>query len=137
MFKSLARSQHQRKKEKYMRTKSLFPLIVLAVVVTVAFSFTHMGVMNEAWGCGWGSPGGRDFGPQARYQPTPSRSGKKVTQNQAYDILSGHLARLNPNLKLGKSIDAGTHYEFEVLVEGKSVDRLAVDKSSGMIRPVN
>jgi hypothetical protein len=120
-----------------MGTKSLFPLIVLAVIVTTTFSFTHMGVMDEAWGCGWGSTGGGDFGPQARYQPTPSRSGKKVTQNQAFDILSGHLARLNPNLKVGKGVDAGNHYKFEVLVNGKSVDRLAVDKSTGMIRPAN
>lgn len=120
-----------------MKTKSLFPLIVLGVIATATFSFTHMGVMDEAWGCGWGSPGGRDFGPQARYQRTPSRSGEKVTQNQAFDILSGHLARLNPNLKVGKGVDAGNHYKFEVLVNGKSVDRLAVDKSTGMIRPAN
>lgn len=120
-----------------MKTKSLFPLIVLGVIATATFSFTHMGVMDEAWGCGWGSTGGGDFGPQARYQRTPSRSGEKVTQNQAFDILSGHLARLNPNLKVGKGVDAGNHYKFEVLVNGKSVDRLAVDKSTGMIRPAN
>ena len=122
-----------------MRTKPLFPLIVLAVIATATFSFTYMGVMDEAWGCGcnWGSSGGGDFGPRARYQPTPSRSGEGVTQNQAYDILSGHIARLNPNLKVGNGIDAGTHYEFEVLVNGKNVDRLAVDKSTGLIRPVN
>jgi hypothetical protein len=44
---------------------------------------------------------------------------------------------LNPNLEVGKGIDAGTHYEFEVLVDGKRVDRLAVDKSTGLIRLVN
>jgi hypothetical protein len=60
-----------------------------------------------------------------------------VTQNQAYDILSDHISRLNPNLKVGKGLDAGTHYEFEVLVDGKRVDRLAVDKSTGLIRLVN
>jgi hypothetical protein len=117
--------------------KWLALLIGLAVIVALAFPFTHMGTMDEAWGCNWGSPGGGDFGPRARFQPSPSQSGKEVTQNQAYDIVSGHLARLNPNLKVGKGVDAGNHYEFEVLIDGKGVDRLAVDKSTGMIRPVN
>ena len=121
-----------------MGTKSLFPLIVLAVIATATFSFTYMGVIDEAWGCECcGFPGGGDFGPQARYQPAPSQSGEGVTQNQAYDILSDHISRLNPNLKVGNGIDAGTHYKFEVLVNGKNVDRLAVDKSTGLIRPVN
>ncbi len=112
-------------------------LLSLLIIVGAAFSFTHMGAMDKALACNTGTPGGGDFGPQARYQSAPSPSGKEVTQNQAYDIVSGHLARLNPNLKVGNGIDAGTHYKFEVLVNGKNVDRLAVDKSTGLIRPVN
>ena len=117
--------------------KWLVFLFSLIIVVGSVFSFTHMGVMDEALACNWGSPGGGDFGPRAQYQPTPSRSGEGVTQNQAYDILSDHISRLNPNLEVGKGVDAGTHYEFEVLVDGKRVDRLAVDKSTGQIRPIN
>jgi hypothetical protein len=112
-------------------------LLSLLIIVGSVFSFNHMGVMDEALACNTGTPGGGDFGPRARYQPTPSRSGEGVTQNQAYDILSDHISRLNPNLEVGKGIDAGTHYEFEVLVGGKRVDRLAVDKSTGLIRLVN
>jgi hypothetical protein len=55
-----------------MRTKPLFPLIVLAVIATVTFSFTYMGVMDETLACNTGTPGGGDFGPRARYQPSPS-----------------------------------------------------------------
>lgn len=117
--------------------KWLTLLFGMVIIGAVALPFSHMGTMNEAWGCNWGSPGGGDFGPRARYQPEPSQSGKKVTQNQAYDILSGHLARLNSNLKVGRSIDAGPYYEFEILVDGKSIDRLAVDKSTGLIGPAN
>ena len=116
-------------------SKWLVLLSSLVIIVGAVLSFTHMGSIGEAWACGWGSPGGADFGPQARYQPAPSDSSEGVTQNQAYDIVSGHLARLNPNLKVGKGTDAGPHYEFEVLVDGKRVDRLAVDKSTGLIRP--
>jgi hypothetical protein len=112
-------------------------LLSLLIIVGSVFSFNHMGVMDEALACNMGTPGGGDFGPRARYQPSPSRSGEGVTQNQAYDILSDHISRLNPNLEVGKGIDAGTHYEFEVLVDGKRVDRLAVDKSTGLIRLVN
>jgi hypothetical protein len=112
-------------------------LLSLLIIVGSVFSINHMGVMDEALACNTGTPGGGDFGPRARYQPSPSRSGEGVTQNQAYDILSDHISRLNPNLEVGKGIDAGTHYEFEVLVDGKRVDRLAVDKSTGLIRLVN
>ena len=112
-------------------------LLSLLIIVGSVFSFNHMGVMDEALACNTGTPGGGDFGPRARYRPTPSRSAEGVTQNQAYDILSDHISRLNPNLEVGKGIDAGTHYEFEVLVDGKRVDRLAVDKSTGLIRLVN
>lgn len=112
-------------------------LLSLLIIVGSVFSFNHMGVVDEALACNTGTPGGGDFGPRARYQPTPSRTGEGVTQNQAYDILSDHISRLNPNLEVGKGIDAGTHYEFEVLVGGKRVDRLAVDKSTGLIRLVN
>ena len=112
-------------------------MISLVIIVGAVFSFSHMGAMDQAWGCNWGSPGGKDFGPRARYQAAPSDSSRGVTQNQAYDIISGHLARFNSNLEVGKGIDAGTHYEFEVLIDGKRVDRLAVDKSSGLIRPLN
>ncbi len=118
-------------------SKRALVIIALAVIAASTFSFTPMGAMDEALACNTGTPGGGDFGPQARYQPSPSPSGKAVTQNQAFDIISGHLARLNPNLKVGKGLDAGTHYEFEVLVDGKRVDLLAVDKSTGLIRPVN
>ena len=112
-------------------------LLSLLIIVGSVFSFNHMGVMDEALACNTGTPGGGDFGPRARYQPAPSQSGEGVTQNQAYDILSDHISRLNPNLEVGKGLDAGTHYEFEVLVDGKRVDRLAVDKSTGLIRLVN
>jgi hypothetical protein len=118
-------------------SKRALVIIALAVIATAAFSFTLMGAVGDAWACNTGTPGGGDFGPRARYQPSPSRSGEGVTQNQAYDILSDHISRLNPNLKVGKGLDAGTHYEFEVLVDGKRVERLAVDKSTGLIRPVN
>jgi hypothetical protein len=117
--------------------KWLAILLGLVIIGAVALPFNHIGMMDEALACNTGTPGGGDFGPRARYQPTPSRSGEGVTQNQAYDILSDHISRLNPNLEVGKGIDAGTHYEFEVLVDGKRVDRLAVDKSTGLIRLVN
>jgi hypothetical protein len=107
------------------------------VIATATFIFTPMGAIDKAWACNMGTPGGGDFGPQARYRPAPSPSGNEVTQNQAYDILSGHLARLNPNLEIGKGVDAGSHFEFDVRVDGKRVDRLAVDKKTGLIRPVN
>ncbi|UCG21236.1 MAG: hypothetical protein JSU80_01160 [Deltaproteobacteria bacterium] len=119
-------------------SKWLAIILGLVIIGAVAFPLVHVDMMGEAWGCNWGSPGGGDFGPQARYRPAPpSDSRVGVTQNQAYDILSGHLARLNPNLNVGNGVDVGSHYEFDILIDGKTVDRVAVDKSTGLIRPVN
>ncbi|UCG14256.1 MAG: hypothetical protein JSU72_07290 [Deltaproteobacteria bacterium] len=118
--------------------KLFSPLFVFAVITAMALPLTHMGSMSEAWACNWGSPGGGDFSPLARYyRDTPRDSDNSITRNQAYDIVSGLVARLNPNLEVGESVDAGTHYEFEILIEGKGVDRLAVDKATGLIRPAN
>ena len=96
--------------------------------------------------CGWGSQGGGDYVPQRRgsgegwlgprtYQ---SDRGPDLTKEQAYDILASHVAKLNPALKVGPLEDAGSFYKADILAEGKGVvDRLAVDKQSGRMMPVN
>lgn len=96
--------------------------------------------------CGWGAQGGKDYVPQRRgsgegwlgsrnYQ---SNRGPALTKEQAHDILATHVAKLNPALKVGPVEDAGSFYRADILAEGKEVvDRLAIDKQSGRMMPIN
>lgn len=61
-----------------------------------------------------------------------------LTKEQAYDVVENHVRKLNPALKIGQIIDAGSFYEANVLAEnGEVVQRLGVDKESGQIMLIN
>ena len=109
--------------------------ILFLGVVGVAYS-SFMGPQH-AEACGWGRSGGGDFVPQQRGSRGAFNSGESLTKEQAYDIVSNHLKKLNPNLSVGEIIDAGSFFEAEILSEAKEViERLAVDKRSGRIMPI-
>ncbi len=136
-----------------MRKTLSITLIVALAVVGGFMLINHFGPnMGTAWARGWGgagggggcpmsysggTPGGGDYTPQ-RGNNSGSAYGTQgeLSGERARDILSGHLARLNPSLQVGQGTDAGTHYEFDITSEGQTVERLAVDKRSGMVRPV-
>ncbi len=89
--------------------------------------------VGGACGYGAGSPGGGDYAPQKR----TSAGRPSMTKEQAYDIVSSHVKKLNPALEIGDIKDAGKFFEAEILTEGKDVvDRLAVDKRSGRLRTI-
>lgn len=99
--------------------------------------FVHYGTHHgQAEACGWGRAGGGDFTPQRRdysgYESSTARL--SVTQEQAHDIVANYVKRLNPNFTVGNVVDGGTHYRFDIMSDGKPVDRLAVEKSTGLIR---
>ena len=53
-------------------------------------------------------------------------------------MVSNHVKRLNPDLKIGRLQDAGSYYEAEVLgANGDIVQRLGVDKESGQMILLN
>jgi hypothetical protein len=61
-----------------------------------------------------------------------------LTQEQARDVVSNHVKKLNPDLKIGRLQDAGRYYEAEVLgANGDIVQRLGVDKESGQMILLN
>ncbi|MBT3255556.1 MAG: hypothetical protein HN366_03720 [Deltaproteobacteria bacterium] len=97
--------------------------------------------------CGWGgSQGGADYVPQQRgsggwWPGASSRNavrGSDLSQDQARGILARHVARLNPELKVGPMEDAGSFYKADVFSKNNEVvDRLGIDKQSGRLMPVN
>lgn len=132
-----------------MRKTLSVTLIVALTVVGGFFVINHMGT---AWARGWGgmgwgggcpayysdgASGENNYTPRRGYNRGPAYGTQgELTDERARGILTGHLARLNPSLQVGQGADAGTHYEFEITSEGQTVERLAVDKRSGMVRPL-
>lgn len=116
--------------------------IVIAGVLFLAIAgigYDHVAGPSHANACGWGRSGGGDYVPQKRGPTTGSLSTKPfLTKEQAYDVVENHVRKLNPALKIGQIIDAGSFYEANVLAEnGEVVQRLGVDKESGQIMLIN
>ncbi len=114
-------------------------------VVLLAFFFIsifYLAASTEALACGadssgWGKAGGDGFTPQKNTQSLSYGKRRFLTLDQANEIIERHLARLNPNLKVGGGTDAGRYYKFQVLNNDRKVEQLAVDKTTGLIRSVN
>ena len=61
-----------------------------------------------------------------------------VTEDQARDIVSGYVKRLNPDLEIGKVKNNGGFYEVEILSQSQEiVQLLGVDKRSGRLLLLN
>ena len=107
-----------------------------AILVLVAFGYTHLVGPDHANACNSGTPGGQGYVPQQRISKAPSfPSGASLSKEQVYDIVSSHIKKFNSNLDVGEIRDAGPYYDVEILSEGKEVvERLAVDKQSGSLR---
>ncbi|MEW5913535.1 MAG: hypothetical protein AB1814_13320 [Thermodesulfobacteriota bacterium] len=104
--------------------------------------------MSAAWARGWGggcpmryqqgTPGGGDYTPQRGFNRGQGYGLQgQLSSERARDIVVNHLRQTNPAFAVGQGRDAGTHYVFDITSSGQTVDRLAVDKNSGMVSSVN
>jgi len=109
-------------------------VLFLGVMGVAYFSFLGP---HHAEACGWGQSGGGDYVPQQRDSRGAFNNGESLTKEQAFDIVSNYLKKMNPNLSVGEIVDAGSFFNAEVLSESKAViEHLAVDKRSGRIMPI-
>jgi hypothetical protein len=95
---------------------------------------------NHASACGWnsGSAGGGDYVPQRRDATGPIAQKSFLTKEQAADLASNHVKRLNPSLKVGQVNDAGSFYEVQILNDTNDVvQRLGIDKQTGRLILIN
>ncbi len=116
----------------------------LGVVLLAFFLFSifYLAAPIEALACGaetsgWGKAGGDGFKPQKNTQSLSYGQRRLLTLDQAGVIIKRHLARLNPNLSAFDGKDAGRYYKFQVLNNDRKVEKLAVDKTTGLIRMAN
>ena len=96
---------------------------------------------TPAHACGWGGSGGQGYAPQqtgGAWHKGPMANAPAITQEQAFDIVSTHISRLNPDLKVGQVNDAGSFFEAEILsADNEVVQLMGVDKQSGRIMLIN
>ena len=118
--------------------KTVFTGLLLLALIGIGFSM-FIGP-KQAGACGWGRSGGQDYVPERRgggfTGPLAARS--SLTKEQALDIVSNHVKRLNPNLKVGQINDAGSFFEAEILSgDNEIIQLMGVDKASGRLMLIN
>jgi hypothetical protein len=117
----------------------------LSIVISVVLFGALVGVgsiffngVNNAAACGWGSSGGGDYVPQRRDATGFLASKPALNEEQARDIVTNYVKRLNPDLKIGPLKDNGGFYEAEILSEDNEIVQvLGVDKRSGRLILLN
>lgn len=121
-----------------MKTKRIgkslaFGVVVLSIAVLTQFAWTGL-----AAACGWGQSGGGDYVPQRRDNGDLFAQKSTVTEDQARDIVSGYVKKLNPDLEIGNIKDNGGFYEVEIISQSREVVQLlGVDKRSGRLLLLN
>ena len=118
-----------------IRTAKLAKTFILFLTVTVILGIASI---DFAEACGWGQGGGTGYVPQRRDQNGFLAQKQPVTEEQARDIVSNYIKRLNPKLNIGNITDNGGFYEAEIIGEDSQIVQLVgVDKQSGRLVLLN
>jgi hypothetical protein len=108
---------------------------ILFLAVTGIFSLASV---DFAQACGWGQGGGEGYVPQRRDQNGFLAQKQPLTEEQARDIVSNYVKRVNPKLNIGNITDNGGFYEAEIIGEDNQVIQLlGIDKQSGRMVLLN
>ena len=120
--------------------KKLSKALVMGIAILSIVSITQFVSTDIAAACGYnsGQSGGSGYVPQRRDSNGLLARKSAVSQEQARDIVSGYVKKLNPALEIGKVTDNGGFYEVEVVDAGNEiVQLLGVDKRSGRLILLN
>jgi hypothetical protein len=119
------------------RTMKIF-ITVISFVAIIGFSHIFIAGPSRANACGVGAQGGESYVPQRR--GTTGNLARKafITKEQAFEMVSRHVKRLNPNLKIGQLNDAGRYFEAEIMTKDNEIVQLiGVEKETGRILLIN
>ena len=112
--------------------------LILGVSILALMGMINLVAVDIAGACGWGQSGGGDYVPQRRDSSAFLAKKSDVSEDQARDIVTNYVKRLNPNLEIGQIKDNGGFYEIEIINEGQEVVQLlGVDKRSGRLILLN
>jgi hypothetical protein len=117
------------------RIAKLAKTFIVFLTVIGIFSIASI---DFAEACGWGQGGGQGYVPQRRDQNGFLAQKQALTEEQARDIVSNYVKRLNPKLNIGNVTDNGGFFEAEIIGEDNQVIQLVgVDKQSGRLVLLN
>lgn len=118
-------------------TRLTKPIITGSLILTIALLINFVG-LDIANACGWGQGGGQGYVPQRRDSKGFLAQKQALTEEQARDIVTKYVKRLNPNLEVGNVKDNGSFYEAEIIAEDNEVIQLVgIDKQSGRLIVLN
>ena len=113
------------------------PILTGSLILTIALLINFVG-LDIANACGWGQGGGQGYVPQRRDSNGFLAQKQALTEEQARDIATKYVKRLNPNLEVGNLKDNGSFYEAEIIAEDNEVIQLVgIDKRSGRLIVLN
>ena len=112
--------------------------MAMGIVILTLVAATSFIAIDMAAACNWGRSGGGDYVPQRRDSGGFLAKKSNVSENQAREIVTNYVKRLNPELEIGKVKDNGGFYEVEIIDQGQElVQLLGVDKRSGRLILLN
>lgn len=116
-----------------------FAFLTIAVVFTlIAFDLPLIKGPQAASACGYGEGGGQSYVPQRRDQGNAYAARPALTKEQARQLITHHVTKLNPALTVGPVNDAGELYEAEIFSKDNEVVQIiGVDKRSGRLALIN
>ena len=113
------------------------PIPTGSLILTIALLINFVG-LDIANACGWGQGGGQGYVPQRRDSNGFLAQKQALTEEQARDIVTKYVKRLNPNLEVGNLKDNGSFYEAEIIAEDNEIIQLVgIDKQSGRLIVLN
>lgn len=113
------------------------PILTGSVILAIALLINFVG-LDIANACGWGQGGGQSYVPQRRDSNGFLAQKQALTEEQARDIVTKYVKRLNSNLEVGNVKDNGSFYEAEIIAEDNEVIQLVgIDKQSGRLIVLN
>ena len=118
-------------------TRRTKPIHTASMILAIALLINFVG-LDIATACGWGQGGGQGYVPQRRDSNGFMAQKQALTEEQARNIVTKYVKRLNPNLEVGNLKDNGSFYEAEIIAEDKEVIQLVgIDKRSGRLIVLN
>jgi hypothetical protein len=112
--------------------------ILLGISILAIAGMLNFVAADLAGACNWGQSGGSDYVPQRRGSSGFLAKKADVSEDQARDIVTNYVKKLNPTLEIGQVKDNGGFYEVEIVDEGQEVVQLlGVDKRSGRLILLN
>ena len=112
--------------------------IIIGVSLLALTSMINLVAVDVATACGYGQSGGSGYVPQRRDSNEFLAKKSAIAENQAREIATSYVKRLNPELEIGKIKDNGGFFEVEIVDGGEEVVQLlGVDKRSGRLILLN